>query len=334
MAGKLYMPVKAPTLCSLVLRIGVVLAVLMVLVLIVHVEGGLVDTHTGERPDLLGCLYFVLVTVTTVGYGDIVPVGTMSRLTDAFLLTPVRVLAIFAFVGTAYQLIIQRFREEYRMKRAVEKLHDHVLVCGFGNTGRVAAQELLLQGTPADQIVVLDTDESVLADAAEMGLIAVHGDPSREHVLQSVAIERATHVLICPGRDDTAVLIALTTQTLNPDARLIAMCLEEENVKVLLRAGVETIISRASAGGNMMAAATRRAHLVETMQDMLTVGGALKLDERPVTRDDVGKHPSEIPGVAVLRIYRDGRHHNVSDLPSLKEGDTLVFVTAAEQQAT
>ena len=183
MAGKLYMPVKAPTVPNLALRFGVVLAALMVLTVIVHLEGGLVDKDTGERPSLFGCLYFVVVTVTTVGYGDIVPVGTMSRLTDIVLLTPVRLLVIFTFVGTAYQVIIQRFREEYRMKRAVEKLHDHVLVCGFGNTGRVAAQELLLQGTPADQIVVLDTDESVLADAADLGLIAIHGDPSREHVL-------------------------------------------------------------------------------------------------------------------------------------------------------
>lgn len=332
MAGKLYMPVKAPTVPNLALRFGVVLAALMVLTVIVHLEGGLVDKDTGERPSLFGCLYFVVVTVTTVGYGDIVPVGTMSRLTDIVLLTPVRLLVIFTFVGTAYQVIIQRFREEYRMKRAVEKLHDHVLVCGFGNTGRVAAQELLLQGTPADQIVVLDTDESVLADAADLGLIAIHGDPSREHVLQSVAIERAAYVLICPGRDDTAVLIALTAQTLNANVRLIAMCLEEENVKVLQRAGADTIISRASAGGNLMAAATRRAHIVETMQDMLTVGGALKLDERPVAHHEVGKHPGDIPGVAVLRIYRDGRHHNVSDLPRLREGDTLVFVTAGEQE--
>ncbi|NIA13084.1 MAG: potassium transporter TrkA [Nitrospiraceae bacterium] len=332
MAGKLYTPVEPPTVRGLALRFGAVVAVLMVLVLVVHVEGGLVDMHTGERPNLLGCLYFVLVTVTTVGYGDIVPVGTMSRLTDAFLLTPVRFLVIFTFVGTAYQVIIQRFREEYRMKRAVEKLQDHVLVCGFGNTGRVAAQELLLQGTPADQIVVLDTNELVLADAAEMGLLAIQGDPSREHVLQSVAIDRAAYVLICPGRDDTAVLIALTAQTLNPNARLIAMCLEEENVKVLQRVGADTIISRAAAGGNLMAAATRRAHLVETMQDMLTVGGALKLDERPVTHHEVGKHPGDIPGVAVLRIYRDGRHHNVSDLPRLRKGDTIVFVTAGEQE--
>ena len=331
MAVKLYTPVETPGVRGLLVRLGVLLALLLVAVVIVYIEGGLVDSHTGETPEFLDCIYFVLVTVTTVGYGDIVPVETTSRLTDAFVLTPIRFFVIFIFFGTAYQLVLQRFREEYRMKRAVDRLDHHIIVCGFGNTGRVAAQELLLQGTPPHQIVALDTDEAALAEAANLGLVAIHGDPTREQVLNSVAIDRAAHVLICPGRDDTAVLAALTTRALNPGVNVIAMCLEEENVKVLRSGGVHTIISRASAGGNLMAAATRRAHLVETMQDILSVGGALKLDERPVAPSEVGKHPADIEDVAVLRIYRAGRHYNVSDLPALEDGDTIIFVAASPE---
>ena len=80
-----------------------------------------------------------------------------------------------------------------------------------------------------------------------------------------------------------------------------------------------------------MAAATRRAHLVETMQDILSVGGALQLDERPVAPSEVGKHPTDLGDVAVLRVYRGGRHYNVSDLPALEDGDTIIFVAASRE---
>jgi len=312
------------------LRLVAVLGVLLGLVIIVYLEGGLIDARTGGPPGFLDCVYFVLVTVTTVGYGDIVPVATTSRLTDAFLLTPIRFLVIFTFVGTAYQLVLKRFQEEYLMKRAVGKLSDHVIICGFGNTGRMAAQELLLQGATPDQVVALDTDEEALSEAATLGIVAIQGDATREHVLESVAIDRAVNVLICPGRDDTAVLVALTARDLNPNAHLIAMCIEEENVKALDRSGAHTIISRAATGGNLMAAATRRAHLAETMQDILSVGGALQLDERPVAPHEAGKHPTELKHMAVVRVYRDGRHHNVAQLPILQAGDTIVFVAASQ----
>ena len=330
MAGKLHRPHKTPGMRGLVLRFVVLWALLFCLAVIVYLEGGLMDSRTGRPPSFLNCVYFVLVTVSTVGYGDIVPVGTASRLTDAFLLTPFRLVFIFVFVGTAYQLAIKRFQEEYLMKRAVDKLSNHVVVCGFGNTGRVATRELLLQGTLPDQVVALDIDEAALDEAAEMGVVAINGDATRESVMKSVAVDRASCVLVCPGRDDTAVLIALTARDLNPKANVIAMCLEEENAKLLHRSGAHTIISRASAGGNLMAAATRHAHLVDTMQDILSVGGALQLKERPVSPGEVGKHPSELKGVAVLRVYRDGRHYNMSELPTLEADDTIVFVAPSQ----
>jgi len=316
----------------LLLRFAGLLFLVFCVVIIVYIEGGLIDTRTNTTPGFLDCIYFVLVTVTTVGYGDIVPVGTTSRLTDAFLLTPIRFIVIFTFVGTAYQLVIKRFQEEYLMKRAVSNLNNHILICGFGNTGRIAAAELILQGTPPQQIVALDTNETALAEADALDVIAVIGDATREGVLKSVAVDRAAHVLICPGRDDTAVLTALTVHNLSPDARIIAICLEQENEKLLRSSGAHTIISRASAGGDLMAAATRRVHLVETMEDILTVGGALQLDERPARSDEVDKQPSELKNMAILRICRNGRYYDVSNLPPIESGDILIFVKSRKPQ--
>ncbi|MBN2310865.1 MAG: potassium channel family protein [Candidatus Hydrogenedentes bacterium] len=330
MAGKLYTPVRLPGIPSLVLRAASVLGLIGLAVLVLYVDrDNLVDASTpGEHPGFLDCIYFAMVTITTVGYGDIYPEAIHARLIDAFLLAPIRLIVLFTFLGTAYQLVIKRFQEEYRMKRAVTKLNEHVIVCGYGAAGRAAVQELLLLETPADQIVVLDESEEALSEAAESGVVAVSGDATRESVLASVAVDRAANVIVCPGRDDTAVLIALTARDLSPKAKIIATCREEENVKLLQRSGADTIVSPAFAGGNLMAAATRRAHIVETMQEVLSVGGALRLDERPVAAGEVGKRPNELEGVAVLRVYRGNRHYDVARLPHLAEGDTIVFVAA------
>ncbi|MCL4216124.1 MAG: NAD-binding protein, partial [Candidatus Hydrogenedentes bacterium] len=198
MPAKLYTPVKLPGARNLGLRVLFVLGLLAAVVVVIYFEKGHRDSRTGEAPDFLSCIYFAFVTVTTVGYGDIVPVTQTARLVDALFLTPIRFIVILIFVGTAYQLALKRLQEEYRMKRVVSKLTGHIVVCGFGTTGRAVVQELLLQGEIARQIVVIDEDEKRLAAATQLGVIGVLGDASQETVLKSVAIERAEHVIICP----------------------------------------------------------------------------------------------------------------------------------------
>lgn len=312
-------------------RLAFVVALILGVTLLVYFEGGLIDSRTGSPPGFLDCLYFAMVTITTVGYGDIVPVGTDSRLVDALLLAPIRFVVILTIFGTAYQIAIQRFREEYRMKRTVEKLDRHTIVCGCGATGRAAVRELLLQGIPREQIAIIEMDSEALEEASEMGVVTISGDATREHVLKSVAVERAANILVCPGRDDTAALITMTVRSMNPEGRVIAMCHEAENVKLLERGGAHHIVNPTFAGGSLMAAATRQKHLAETMTDILSVGGSLRLDERVVRAEEVGKAPNELPGLAVVRLYRGAHHFGLRDLPVIEAGDVLVYVSQADR---
>jgi voltage-gated potassium channel len=295
-------------------------------------EGGLIDHKTSEPPGYFDTLYFIIITITTVGYGDITPVETLTRVTDALILTPIRFVVIFILFGTAYQFVFRRFQEEFRLKHIVEKLNSHTILCGFGGTGSAVVSELLLQGTPANQIIAIDTDEIALQAAATTGLAAIKGDATKEGVLKTVAIERAAHVIICAGRDDTSVLIALTALDLNPDCHVIAMCHEAENVKLLKRSGARTIVSSATAGGNLMAAATRRPHLAEVMEDLLSVGGALRLDERTVRAEELGKHPHDLPGISVLRVYRGKERFDCGNFPKLEQGDVLVYAAKGNKE--
>ena len=330
MSGKLYTAVRPPGVRNMLFRVAVMVGLLILAVLIVYFEGGLRDSvragEESQHPDFAGCVYYVLITITTVGYGDIVPVTVRARLIDGILLTPIRFIFIFTFVGTAYQLVLQRLQEGYRMNRMVSKLHNHVIVCGYGATGKATVRELLLQGTAADQIVVLDNSDQALLETTHLDVSVVQGDATSESVLRSVAIDRAAHVIVCPGRDSVAVLIALTSHAINPTAQIIAACRTQENIKLLQRAGANSIISAATAGGNLMAAATRHVHLVNTMQEVLTVGGELMIDEREIREDEIGRMPNQLKDIAVLRVYRDERHFDVTEMPELVSGDKIVYV--------
>jgi voltage-gated potassium channel len=331
MPAKLYNPPRPASLRQLLFRVLIVLGLVSASILVLALERTqLIDHSTGKPPDIFGIIYFAMVTITTVGYGDIVPQTTFARMVDTLFLVPVRFIVLATFIGTAYQLVLQRFQESYRMHRAVQQLRDHVIVCEYGQAGRSAVEELLLQGTAPEQIVLLSENKAALDEVDSMGVVAVEGDPGREVDLRSVAIERARHVIICPDRDDTAVLIALTAHDLNPEAQLIAVCRRQENVKLLERSGAHVIVSPSSAGGKLLAAATRQAHLVDTMQDILSVGGGLQLDERPALAHEVGQDPRVFEDIAVVRVYRAGRRYNVGGLPVLEKGDTIVYVRVGD----
>lgn len=323
------MPAKPPGARALALRFLYLFLIIFSTVLVMYFEGGLVDQRTGESPGFISSLYFTMVTITTVGYGDIVPESNVARLLDAFFLTPMRFIFIFVFVGIAYELSIKQLREDIRMNQLVRKLKDHIILCGYGETGRVALQELIAQGAPADQIVVIDTDPSALDGAAKLGVVTIEADASRESVLKGVAIERAAHVLVCPGRDDTAVLTSLTARDMNPNAKISVMCHEVENVRLVARSGADTIIS--PAGGNMLAASTRRPHLVDTLRDILEIRGSVKLDERIALAEEVGKDPRDLKEIAVIRLYRKGKPFSLNNFPMIDEGDILVYVSAIDQ---
>jgi voltage-gated potassium channel Kch len=137
-------------------------------------------------------IYFVVVSLTTVGYGDIVPVTERARLIDAIIITPARLLVWLVFIGTAFELFFHKGLERIRMARLQKQLTDHVVICGYGHSGRTAAAELVRRGTPPDQIVIVDQNEHLLREAAVEGHIGLKGDATMERVLRDAGVDRAS----------------------------------------------------------------------------------------------------------------------------------------------
>jgi voltage-gated potassium channel len=318
----------APPEAMLLARAGVVtLLVAAVFAVFLLDRSGLQDNIDGHV-SVSDVLYFTMITITTVGYGDIVPVSDQARLIDAFFVTPVRIFVWLVFLGTAYQLIIQRLIEEWRMTRLQNELRDHVVLCGFGHSGSIAAAELLLRGWQPDRIVVIDTDEVEVRHAAERGLIGLHGDASSEELLKVAAVERAQSVIVSVGRDDTTVLIVLTIRELAKRVRIVARVGEQENVKLVRASGADVIVSPPRFGGYLMADAVKSSSTVEFIAEALTFHGMYQLHEREPSPAEIGRATRELAGSLVVEIRRGGRRIGCWQDPALviESGDRLLVI--------
>ncbi|MGE0643192.1 MAG: TrkA family potassium uptake protein [Nitrospira sp.] len=279
-------------------------------------------------------VYFTMITVTTVGYGDIVPVSTRARLLDALVVTPIRFGIWFLFLGTAYQLIIRQYMEEYRMAKLQANLDGHIIICGFGHTGMSATKELLARGTRPEQILVIDKRDERVRLAGTLGIAAFQSDTTQESVLRDAVIDKAKAVIIAAGIDDSNALILLTARHLNPKVRIIVSAKEEENVKLFKQGGADAILSPATFGGYILAAAVDQGHMVQYLDDLLTIRGNVALMERAVRPDEIGKSPADLHPDLLLRLYRNTTmysYQNLAQAGPLQQGDIMVLFTSSPQ---
>jgi voltage-gated potassium channel len=318
----------------LIARAVAVVLLYLTVVLIFWVDrDGLVDHHDG-RITFTDIVYFSVVTVTTVGYGDIVPVTTTARTMDALLVTPIRLFIWLIFLGTAYQLVLQQLIEDLRMRILQAKLRDHVIICGFGHAGRCAAAELVARGMDEKQVIVIDSNQTRIEEAAEQGYIGLLGNAAREEFLREAKLETARAIFVCTDRDDTNVLIVLTARHLSAGVRIVARVEESENEKLLKQSGANATVLPSRVGGVLMAGSLDSSALLGYVMDLVSVGGRLTLFEREARPEEIGKLPTEIEHALIVRIAR-GDHEVPLTEPGTRiaAGDTLVLIVPEKASA-
>jgi voltage-gated potassium channel len=340
--GPLRLPEGSPV-GALLRRIGLAVSLIVIVAVVLWFDrDGLRDNPHPDRPlGFVDVFYFTVVSLTTVGYGDITPVTDQARLINAVLLTPIRVFLWALFLGTAYELSLLRlrFREERQMRELHERLADHVVVCGYGVKGRAIVDELLAHGQARDAIVAIDPDEGSVARAAKAGLVALRGDASSEALLRAAAVEKASHVLVAPNRDDACVLICLTVRSLAPRVRLVASAREEENIKLIYSAGADLVIAPSVSGGRLMGASVRQEAVPHFLEDLLTFGHGMAMAEREVRPEERGRLVAELPdlaGALILGVARGKEHEPFQHLGwfRLEPGDRIVFLTGGTERVS
>ena len=323
---------KVPVWADVGLRVGAALFLIFCVVMIHWWDrDGLVDNLDGEV-SFLDVVYFTMISITTTGFGDIAPISDRARMVEAIIVTPIRFAVIFIFVGTAYNFIIRRSWEKWRMAHIQEDLSGHVVVLGFGVSGSQAVGELIERGTDPACIVVMDPSEDRLAEAEALGCNVIAGDATRDESLIAVRISRAKTVLVSAGRDDASILIVLTVRHLAPDVPISVVVRAADNELLARQAGANNVINPVRFTGLLLAGSAQGAHIADYLADLASVSGRVQLVEREVLAEEVGRPLSALAsGGRGLRIYRGGDNYGFweQEALSLTTGDVVVEIRPA-----
>lgn len=315
-------------------RLLMALGVLASMVLLVWSERE--DYRDNNDPDggvsLIDALYYTTVSLSTTGYGDIVPVTDQARLINALVVTPLRVAFLVLLIGTTIEVLASQGREGFRIARWRKKMNEHVVVIGYGTKGRSAIDTLVNNGLDKESVVVVDPSSTALGDAHADGLAVVTGDATRREVLRRAGVARASQVIITTDRDDSTVLSTLNVRQLNPNAYVVAAVREQNNVELVRQSGADAVVTSSEAVGRLLGLSTLSPTLGEVMEDLLTYQGGLEVAERDLLVPEVGKTPQSLPD-QVIAVVRDGVVHRYFDpvVTQLARGDRLVVVRPAHE---
>lgn len=273
-------------------------------------------------------LYFTMITVATVGFGDIVPVSEGQRLFATFVVTPIRLFVWLLFVGSAYEFLIKGAWETFRMTKIQEQLKGHIIVAGHGESGSQAVSELLRRGSLPQEILVIEQNEKARAAAVALGVNVMDADATRNATLEAARLKTARALIVSTGRDDTSILVTLTAHGLAPDVPIRTVIRHVDNETLARTAGADTVINPASFAGLLLAGACHGPHTADYLADLAATDGRVSLNERPVAPTEIGKSLADLESGLGLRIYRgelaigfweDGAR-------TLKPGDMIVEI--------
>jgi voltage-gated potassium channel len=313
-------------------RVLIASALILFVALVAYADrGGYRDANGGEV-DFLDALYYSTVSVTTTGYGDIIPVTDRARLLTTFLVTPARILFLIILVGTTLEVLATRTRIHYREKLWRRKLKGHTIVCGFGVKGQAALHTLQHASEPQGEVVVIDPRPEAVEDARRRGFAGVVADASSAAALEAAGIREAAAVIVAADRDDSAVLITLTARELNPRVRIVASVRESENGHLLRQGGADSVVVSSGAAGRLLGHAVHSPNVVRVLEDLLSAGEGLDVIERDVAAAEIGRPVAELASDApVIAVIRDDTTLRFDDerLGTLRAGDTLVCLCRA-----
>jgi voltage-gated potassium channel len=269
-----------------------------------------------------------MISATTTGYGDIVPVSDRTRMFDAIVVTPIRVLFLLILAGSAYSFVAQRSWERFRMNRIQRNLCDHIVVAGFGTKNSRAVKELIELGADPHHIVVIDADDDRLEIAKAFGCTVIQADATRDETLQAVHLERAKLLIISAGRDDTSILICLTARHLAPDLRISVAINAEDNEMPAKRAGANVVVNPLNFAGLLLATTHGGQHIADYLGDLASGKGRVQMIEREVRPDEIGKSLKDLTEGLGVRIIRDDKAYGFwrPQVAKLEAGDIIMEV--------
>lgn len=284
--------------------------------------------------------YMTLITISTVGFGEIKPLTEVGRfITVVVIITGISTGTYT--IGMVARIFIEgelsKFFGRRRLEKQISELKDHFIICGYGRIGRIICRELQADDIP---FVVIDEDPAAAEKIAEEGHLFLQRDATLEETLMAAGIESARGIVTAVSSDANNVYITLTARGLRPDIFVLARSSDVKNEAKLKRAGATRVVSPYMIGGRRMAQVLKRPTVVDFI-DIATMESALGLmmeEARVGARSGlIGKnliesHLRQDYGVIIVAIKKLTGEMIFNPLPTetLESGDVIVVLGKKE----
>jgi voltage-gated potassium channel len=300
---------------------------------------------TGDRYDWLTCLYMTVITLSTVGFGEVIDTSTLplARLfTIVLILSGMGILLYSLSTVTAIMVEIELFDvfKRRKMNQNIRKLRNHFIVCGAGATGACIVEEL---GKTNTGFVVVEQNIERIESLRKLGDISyIEGDATEDEVLIKAGIHNALGLAAALSTEKDNLFLTLTARQLNPSIRIVARGLDSSVNQKLHKAGADAIVSPTHIGGLRMASELIRPSVVSFLDIMLRdPTGTIRFEELHITKDSIFvdqtikstklRENSNLLIVALKKPNSPGFIYNPSADTTLADGMTLVVLGESGQ---
>lgn len=303
---------------------------------------GALGFHLLEPLTLLDSLYLTVMTVTTVGYGDVHPVSPAGRaFATAFMLMSVGTVGFL--LSTAIQALVQSeivtAYGQRRRSREINKLRNHFIICGAGRVGSRIIRELQRRDVP---FIVIEREPQQVANLIDEDVLVLVRDATLEETLRDAGVEHARALAACLPDDADNVYVVLTARGLNNDLHIVARAIEEQAEPKLIRAGANRVIAPIIIGSQRMVQALTKPAVSDFIDSIAAEDLDLDFEEVAVSPESsyVG-HKLRFTNiraeldVVIVAVRRNSGEmiFNPSGDAHIEAGDLLIAIGRAESLA-
>ena len=319
---------------SLRRQIGRLLVLMLALVLV-----GAAGYHVLEGYPWSDAVYMTVITITTVGFGEVHPLSPVGRWFTVGIIFAGVSIGAYALGAVADYVISGELQGEWQRRRQMEalrKLDHHFIICGFGLVGEQVAQELARLGLP---FVVVDRRPEAVERCRQQDMLCVEGDPAEDAVLRQVGVERAQGLVAVLDTDADNLFVVLSARGLNADLTIVSQAVSQDATDKLYRAGADRVVSPYAMAGHRLAGMLVRPYVIAFLDATLRSADLeLWLEEIRVAAGSalVGKTLAEADirarsGANVLAIARNEEQVDWSPTLRIQAGDVLIVLGRREQ---
>ena len=267
----------------------------------------------------IDAIYMTVITVTTVGFGEVQPLDEFSKIFTVFLiLTSVVIVGYAISIITEYILSKNNIEELKlkRMQKKIDSLRNHIIICGYGRNGKQAVKKLIAYEKP---FVIIEKDKETVEKYQNEDMPFINGNANEDEVLLQAGIDRADTLISALPNDADHLFVVLSSRQINKDIHIISRASQESSYQKLKLAGANNVILPDNIGGDHMASLVVIPDLVEFI-DNLSI---------------VGKDTINLEEVSVEALYDTSSPKSIRDLDFRREtGCTVIGYKSPEGDYT